>query len=566
MAIQEAIQDAIRDSPRVLINTISGRLVDKSEQAVSFESLPVFGELISSMTTCIDYVRIENDVTEYYRYAMFSHKWEANEPLFEKVVHIVVYDLEESATHNKLQMFCKIVRDAGLHWAWSDTCCINKADHFVLQEALVVMFKWYQGSALTLVLLCGVPSLSKYGDLVKSIWNTRAWTFQEYHASKVVRFYNEDWTLYLNLDIPNHKESPEIILEMEEATGISARALMALQPGLDDIREKLCLASTRRTTFIEDSAYSLLGIFSISLPVVYGEGDQALGRLLAQLLASSGDTSILAWTGKSGSFNSCLPSSITVFSKLPTSHVPLPITGDDMETMVARLRASSLNVTSAMKLYDRLHGLFVPLFSGKRMKLPCLTFKLGPVSESATRSVSGRAFRAKTDGLGIVEITTTEDLSRLDSLILVHPWIDFLLDRQPVGSFTETVAEEPLNEQSSSIGELSSSPGPSNITLVVPQTRAARFVARLGRPFGAQPRDTASLLSPSPVSPTDKRTQALQLLARLRQPFGALLFTPTRQNVAEYRRVAAASEITVRVQDDTPLSMLIASAQMLDVL
>jgi hypothetical protein len=33
---------------------------------------------------------------------------------------------------------------------------------------------------------------------------------------------------------------------------------------------------------------------------------------------------------------------------------------------------------------------------------------------------------------GIVEISTTEDLSRLDSLILVHPWIDFLLDKRPL--------------------------------------------------------------------------------------------------------------------------------------
>ena len=198
------------------------------------------------------------------------------------------------------------------------------------------------------------------------------------------------------------------------------------------------------------------------------------------------------------------------------------------------------------------------------MKLPYLTFKLGPVS--AVRSVSGRAFRAKTDEVGIAEITTTEDLSRLDSLILVHPWIDFLPDRQPVGRFTETIAEEPSNEQSSSTGELLSYPGPFYITSVVSQTRAERLVARLGRPFGAWPRDTASLLSPSPVSLTDKRTQALQFLVRLRRPFGALLFTPTRQNVTEYRRVVAESEITIRVQDDTSLSVLIASAQMLDVL
>ncbi|KAG8214864.1 hypothetical protein J3R82DRAFT_10031 [Butyriboletus roseoflavus] len=109
------------------------------------------------MTTRIDHARIAHDVTQYYRYAMFSHKWEDDEPLFENVVRIGVYDLGESP-HDKVQMFCRIVRDAGLHWAWSDTCCINKADHVVLQEALVAMFKWYQGSAVTIVFLRGVRS------------------------------------------------------------------------------------------------------------------------------------------------------------------------------------------------------------------------------------------------------------------------------------------------------------------------------------------------------------------------------------------------------------------------
>ena len=35
------------------------------------------------MTTRIDDVRIQRDVTVYYRYGMFSHKWEDDEPLFE---------------------------------------------------------------------------------------------------------------------------------------------------------------------------------------------------------------------------------------------------------------------------------------------------------------------------------------------------------------------------------------------------------------------------------------------------------------------------------------------------
>ena len=529
-AIRAAIQNAIRESPLELINTDSGRLLDKPGQACSFESKPMFLELISAMTTHIDHARIEREVAEYYRYPTFSHKWEDNEPLFEKVIRIVVYDLEESLTHDKLQMFCKIVRDSGFHWAWSDTCCINKADHFVLQEALISMFKWYEGSAMTIVLLRGVRSPSKRGDLVRSIWNTRAWTFQEYHASKVVRFYTEDWKPYLNLDILNHKESPEIISEMEEATGVSTRALMALRPGLDDIREKLHLASTRETTRVEDAAYSLLGIFSMSLSVVYGEGDKALGRFLLQLLTSSGDTSILAWTGRSGSFNSCLPSNISVFNQLLTTHIPPALERVEMDGITARLQSSSLNSTSIMRLYDRLHELPVPSFVGQRMKLPCLNFKLGPLLPSP--SELGHVFRAQT-AVGVVEIKTEEDIFRFGSLYLVHPWIDFLLDRQPVGSVAETIPEENTDARSSSIGELPLFHGPSGVASGASKTPAAWLVARLGRPFGGWtttfPPDTASLRPPSLLSHTDKQMQALQALARLRQPFGALLLTPNME-------------------------------------
>ena len=105
------------DSPLVLINALSGRLCNKSEQAATFESTPAFTTLTVSMTTHIDHALIEQVVREFYRYATFSHTWEGNEPLYEKVSKIVVYDLEASRTLNKLQMFCKIVRDEGFNWA-----------------------------------------------------------------------------------------------------------------------------------------------------------------------------------------------------------------------------------------------------------------------------------------------------------------------------------------------------------------------------------------------------------------------------------------------------------------
>ena len=125
------------------------------------------------MTTRLDYVRIKREVEQYFRYVILSHKWEANESLFQEIIRIAVYDLDKSPTRDKLQTFCKIVWDAGFNWAWSDTCCINKSDHFVLQEALVAMFKWYEASAMTIVFLRGVRSPSQLGTLVRSIWNTR---------------------------------------------------------------------------------------------------------------------------------------------------------------------------------------------------------------------------------------------------------------------------------------------------------------------------------------------------------------------------------------------------------
>ena len=462
------------------------------------------------MTTHIDHNQIKHDVAEFYRYGMFSHKWEASEPLFKEVVDKDVHQLQESPTHNKLKMFCKVIQNDGLNWAWSDTCCINQEDPTVLQEALVSMFKWYEGSALTVVYLRDVP----LRRLVDSIWNSRAWTLQEYHASKVVRFYNGDWTLYKNLNIPNHKDSLEILAEMEEATGVSSSALMALRPGPGDIRRKLRLASKRQSTWVEDAAYSLFGIFSASLSVMYGERDEALGRLLAQLLASSGDASILAWTGKSGTFNSCLPSNISVFSGLPTSHIPLAPTS--AERAIAKFPNTSLALSSFTKFYDRLKESRVPRFVGKRMMLPCIFFRLGPLSLS--KSGSEQVFRAETIVLGTVDIKTETDLSQLGLLYLVNPWIGFLLNQQP--------AETPS--------------GPvifKGHTLTTQQVEVTGF-------------------------------RGFEAIARLRQPFGALLLTPSHDCVGAFRRVAADSLITVQVKEITQeiLDKLVDSVRVLDVL
>ncbi|KAN0101193.1 hypothetical protein V8E55_001177, partial [Tylopilus felleus] len=549
--IHRIVQRAIRHSPRILIDTTTGRLQSKAEQEAAFMSLPIVNELVSSMITRVDRRRIKREVRQFFRYVMLSHTWEENEPLFQLVVQMAVYDLDDTPTHDKLKTFCKIVREAGFKWAWSDTCCIEKQDHFVLQEALVAMFKWYRGAEIVFVFLRGVRSPGKLGDLMRSIWNTRAWTLQEYVAAKVIRFYTEEWTPYLNLDIFNHKESPIIIKEMEEATEVSAQQLATLRPGLSSIRGKLRLASTRQTTLVEDAAYSLLAIFSVSgLSAIYGEGENALGRLLAHILAVSGDTRILAWTGQSGGHNSCLPAHIIVFKQSSMSHLPRAIENDEMTTNITQLRSARLDLDLAMKLYDQLNNLPAPWFAASRMKLPCIAFKLPSLLPS--RASSNRVYHVDTPFFGTVEIKTRQDLSWSNSLYLVHPWLDVLLDREETQ--TDTMEDESAEDLEASLRD----------------TDDEEDVDEVGEDDAALLRDRKSTSSPAGVDAVrlDKETRALRLVAHLRQPFGALLLSlsSTRPRSVVYKRVAADSEITVQLREDVPLRNILDNVGILDVL
>ncbi|KFA72054.1 hypothetical protein S40288_10702 [Stachybotrys chartarum IBT 40288] len=54
-------------------------------------------------------------------------------------------------------------------------------------------------------------------------------------------------------------------------------------------------AAGRETTRTEDTAYCLLGIFGINMPIVYGEGKNAFQRLQREILQRSADVSLLAW-------------------------------------------------------------------------------------------------------------------------------------------------------------------------------------------------------------------------------------------------------------------------------
>jgi hypothetical protein len=54
-------------------------------------------------------------------------------------------------------------------------------------------------------------------------------------------------------------------------------------------------ASKRQTTRVEDMAYSLVGIFDVVMPMLYGEGEKAFSHLQEKIIKKSNNTPIFVW-------------------------------------------------------------------------------------------------------------------------------------------------------------------------------------------------------------------------------------------------------------------------------
>ena len=144
---------------------------------------------------------------------------------------------------------------------------------------------------------------------------------------------------------------------------------------MGDVRSRLQWASIRRTTRPEDIAYSLFGVFNLHLPVLYGEfPENALGRLFAQVIARSGDTSILDWVGQASPFHSCFPATITPYRTLPLSipdaTTPRPICS------IRKL----LLLWPARRMHQALFNLPLTRFVNFRLLLPCIVYRIKSIT------------------------------------------------------------------------------------------------------------------------------------------------------------------------------------------
>lgn len=221
------------------------------------------------------------------KYAILSHTWEEEEVSFKMMS---TEPCQMMVGYRKIAMSCTLALNAGLGYTWIDTCCIDKSSSAELTEAINSMFRWYQRSEICYVFLSDLEaSASLDSALEKCRWFTRGWTLQELIAPRNVLFFDKDW---------NYRGSKQsLVCDIARITGISAAILEGAQLlSTVVVAQKMAWAAHRETTRIEDTAYCLLGIFNVNMPLLYGEEDKAFRRLQEEIIRSTADLSIFAWT------------------------------------------------------------------------------------------------------------------------------------------------------------------------------------------------------------------------------------------------------------------------------
>ena len=221
--------------------------------------------------------------TDVPAYAILSHTWGTEE--------VSLQEVEAGTGKNKdgwkkIEFCAKQAGADGLRYIWVDTCCIDKKDAVELSEAINSMFRWYQSAARCYVYLSDLSTenAEQNGQVNptwepafrNSRWFTRGWTLQELIAPTLIDFFSSE----------GERLGNKLTLEpiIHEITGIAASVFRGDALSNFSIHQRMSWAEHRITTLEEDKAYCLLGIFDVSMPLIYGEGrDRAVGRLQEEI-------------------------------------------------------------------------------------------------------------------------------------------------------------------------------------------------------------------------------------------------------------------------------------------
>jgi hypothetical protein len=218
--------------------------------------------------------------SEIPKYAILSHRWEGHEITFQDVQSVkfgpdlspLISDDNSHITAgwSKIKGACSQASKDRYSWIRIDSCCIDKTSSAELSEAINSRFLWYKNAEICYAYLSDVhheitENASDWSTegFRNSKWFTRGWTLQELLAPRHLRFFSKRW-----VDLGNRKR---LWFLVSEITGIGDGENFKVAT----IAQKMSWASRRETTRSEDRAYSLMGLFGVNMPPLYGEGENA---------------------------------------------------------------------------------------------------------------------------------------------------------------------------------------------------------------------------------------------------------------------------------------------------
>ncbi|KAK9413992.1 putative HET domain-containing protein [Seiridium unicorne] len=228
------------------------------------------------------------------KYAILSHRWEDDELTYQDM--LILERAQRRKGFGKIRLACELALKARYDYVWVDTCCIDKSSSAELTEAINSMFEWYSKAAICYAYLSDYSLSDPTSGLHESQWFTRGWTLQELIAPPEVEFYDQAGQLFGTRDSLRPGISAITGIEEEVLTSNPSRNLESLLRSIP-VARRMSWASRRRTTRKEDIAYCLLGIFSVNMPMLYGEGMRAFTRLQEEIMKDSNDLTLFIWQG-----------------------------------------------------------------------------------------------------------------------------------------------------------------------------------------------------------------------------------------------------------------------------
>ena len=143
-------------------------------------------------------------------------------------------------------------------------------------------------------------------------------------------------------------------------------------------------ASERQTTRVEDEAYSLLGIFDIQMPTIYGEGTQAFIRLQEEILRRIPDQTLFTW-GNTITLRSPSDRHLLLVNKAESDHsTPLPRTAylfatstNEFSTSTGLIPISLQEFSQRLSLTDVRPPQYITTSYGLGARFPTMTLNIG---------------------------------------------------------------------------------------------------------------------------------------------------------------------------------------------